>query len=133
MKDKYFKFIKDDKKLRANVPKEFRSGGSSRAKAALKRAQQAQKKIEEQIKDLEKEEFTVSSGGGMVSVVIMGDLKIKSININPEVVDKEEISMLSDLIVAAVNEAVSTVQEKKDAILQSETSGVDIDAMLGLI
>lgn len=119
--------------MKANIPKEFRNGGSSKAKAALKKAQQAQKKIEEQMKELEKEEFTVSSGGGMVSVVIMGDSKVKSISINPEVVDKEDISMLSDLIVAAVNEAVSTVQEKKDSILQSETSGVDVDAMLGLI
>lgn len=119
--------------MKANVPKELRGNSSKRAQAALKKAKEIEKKIGEQIKELDQKEYTASSGGGVVSVVVMGSLEIKSIKIDPEVVNKEDIPMLSDLIISALNEAISTAQKEKDAILDTQTSGVDLNAMLGLM
>ena len=82
----------------------------------MRQAQQLQKqvtKMQEDLanaqKELETEEVEASSGGGVVTVVITGKLKIKSINIEPEAT--EEIEMLQDLVTAAVNEAIETAQK----------------------
>lgn len=120
------------KNLKANVPKELRGSGNKRAQAALKKAREVQKVVEEQVKELDQKEYTATSGGGVVSVVVMGNMRVKSIKIDPEVVNKDDVSMLSDLITAAINEAISLAKKEKDEILDAQTSGVDLSAMLGM-
>lgn len=120
------------KNLKANVPKELRGSGNKRAQVALKKAREVQKIVEEQVKELDQKEYTATSGGGVVSVVIMGNMRVKSIKIDPEVVNKDDVSMLSDLITAAINEAISLAKKEKDEILDAQTSGVDLSAMLGI-
>ena len=92
----------------------------------MRQAQQLQKqvtKMQEDLanaqKELETEEVEASSGGGVVTVVITGKLKIKSINIEPEAT--EEIEMLQDLVTAAVNEAIETAQNMAESRLSSIT------------
>jgi hypothetical protein len=72
----------------------------------MKQAQKMQKQMEQAQQDLELKEFEVTSGGGAVKVVINGKKLIKSIEINPDVVDPDDVEMLQDLVLTAVNEAI---------------------------
>ena len=104
----------------------------------MRQAQQLQKqvtKMQEDLanaqKELETEEVEARSGGGVVTVVITGKLKIKSINIEPEAT--EEIEMLQDLVTAAVNEAIETAQKMAESRLSSITGGMNIPGLPGLM
>ena len=79
---------------------------------------QAQKMQEEMIKSQEEianTDFTASVGGGMVTVVMSGNRKMKSIQIKPEVVDPDDVEMLSDLIVAGVNDALEQIKAEENS------------------
>lgn len=79
--------------------------------ALLKQAQQMQAemmKAQEQLKD---EVVQASAGGGMVKVVMTGDLQLREITIDPEAVDPEDAELLADMVQAAVNEAIRSAQE----------------------
>ena len=104
----------------------------------MRQAQQLQKqvtKMQEELanaqKELENEEVEASSGGGVVTVVITGKLKIKSIHIEPEAA--EEIEMLQDLVTAAVNEAIEKAQKMAETRLGSITGGMNIPGLPGLM
>ena len=83
----------------------------------MKQAQQMQERLQQQMAELRVE---ASAGGGMVTVVINGAKQLQSITIDPEVVSKEDVAMLQDLIVAAVNDA----QRKVDAEMKQKTAGM---------
>jgi nucleoid-associated protein EbfC len=74
----------------------------------MKQAQQMQERLQKQMADLRVE---ASSGGGMVTVVVNGSKQIQSLKIDPEVVSKDDVEMLQDLIVAAVNDAHRKAEE----------------------
>lgn len=96
----------------------------------LKQAQKMQKQMQEATEELERKEYTTSSGGGMVEVTINGSLEVKSIKIDEEVVDKDDIEMLQDLILAAVNDAISAAESDKQNAMSSLTGG--LGSMSGL-
>ena len=75
----------------------------------MKQAQQMQERLQQQMAELKVE---ASAGGGMVTVVVSGSKQIQSLKIDPEVVSKEDVEMLQDLIVAAVNDAQRKVDEE---------------------
>ncbi len=77
----------------------------------MKQAQKMQEQMENAKKELQESEFEAQSGGGMVKVVMTGDKKLKSINLKPEIVDPEDIEMLQDLIIAAINDAVAQIEK----------------------
>jgi DNA-binding YbaB/EbfC family protein len=74
----------------------------------MKQAQQMQERLQQQMAELRVE---VSAGGGMVTVVVNGAKQIQSLKIDPEVVSKDDVEMLQDLILAAVNDAQRKVDE----------------------
>ena len=78
---------------------------------SVKQLQDMQKRLAKAQADLANETVEVTAGGGVITVVISGDQDVKSIKISPEVVDPSDVSMLEDLIVAAVNEAIAKSQE----------------------
>ena len=75
----------------------------------------------------------ISSGGGAVTVVMSGHQKLQSISIDPEVVDPEDVEMLQDLIIAAINEAVEASQNLAADELGSITGGLNIPGLGGLL
>ena len=75
----------------------------------MKQAQKMQKQMEQAQADLEERDFTATAGGGAVSIVVSGKRELKSIEIDREVVDPEDVEMLQDLILAAVNEGLKQV------------------------
>ena len=83
----------------------------------MKQAQQMQERLQKQMAELRVE---ATAGGGMVTVIVNGAKQIQSIKIDPEVVSKDDVEMLQDLIVAAVNDA----QRKVDEDLQQRVGGL---------
>jgi DNA-binding YbaB/EbfC family protein len=83
----------------------------------MKQAQQMQERLQKQMAEMRIEG---SSGGGMVTVVVSGNKQIQSLKIDPEVVSKDDVEMLQDLIVAAVNDA----QRKADDELSRQMGGM---------
>jgi DNA-binding YbaB/EbfC family protein len=95
----------------------------------LKQAQQVQTKMAEMQEKLAERTVETSSGGGMVSVVMNGRHKIASIKIDPEVVDPQDVEMLEELIIAAINEARAKVDEMIQSEMSSLTGGFPIPGL----
>jgi len=95
----------------------------------MKQVQQMQAKMQQMQDELAKLEVEGTSGGGMVKVVSNGKNEIVSITIDPEVVDKDDVEMLQDLIAAAVNQARQKVQEVQQEQMSSITGGLNIPGM----
>lgn len=91
--------------------------------------QQLQAKVMEVQEALGQETVTVTAGGGAITVVMSGQQKIQSIAIDPEVVDPEDVEMLQDLIIAAVNEAVDKSQELAASRMGVLTGGLKIPGL----
>ena len=90
----------------------------------MKQAQRMQQQMEEAQKALEEKSFTVSSGGGAVEVTITGKKEITAVKIDPEVVDPEDVEMLQDLVMAAVNEAYRTVEKEAQSTFGGIAGGI---------
>ncbi|MEG2348612.1 MAG: YbaB/EbfC family nucleoid-associated protein [Clostridia bacterium] len=91
----------------------------------LKQAQKMQKEMQEKQEQIATKQIETSAGGGAVIVKATGDKVIKEIIIKPEVVDKEDIEMLQDLILTAVNEALG----KADTMMNSELGNLNMPGM----
>ena len=99
-------------------------------KKMMKQAQRMQAelaKAQEEIKDLT---FEATAGGGMVKAVATGDMAISSITIDPEAVDPEDVEMLQDMVLAAVNEALRGVSDMSAQRLSAATGGMSIPGLM---
>ena len=90
----------------------------------MKQAQRMQRQMEENQKALEEKEFTASAGGGVVEVTVSGKREVTKVQLKEEVVDPDDIEMLEDLIMAAVNEALRKVEEESAAAMSKLTGGI---------
>jgi len=95
----------------------------------LKQAQQVQAKVAEMQTSLAEKTVEATAGGGMVKVVMNGKHEVVSMTIDPEVVDPEDVEMLEDLIIAALNEARSGVDEMIRAEMSQITGGLPIPGL----
>ncbi|GIX08186.1 MAG: nucleoid-associated protein [Candidatus Poribacteria bacterium] len=95
----------------------------------MKQAQKMQKRMLEVQEELKNRTVEVTVGGGMVTVVANGHQEIVSITISPEVVDPEDVEMLEDLILAAVNEARRKAQELMTQEMEKVTGGLRIPGL----
>ncbi|WP_295089644.1 YbaB/EbfC family nucleoid-associated protein [uncultured Ruminococcus sp.] len=112
--------------MRARVPKQ---GGAQDMNAMIRQAQKMQDKITELQEDIEAQEFSAVVGGGAVEVVVTGKKNIKSLTIKPEVVDPEDIEMLQDLVISAVNEAIANVEKVTEEEMTKVTGGVSLPGL----
>ena len=92
--------------------------------ALLKQAQQMQDEMVKAQEGLASETVEASAGGGMVKVTMTGDIKLQSIQIDPEAIDPEDADMLSDMVLAAVNEAIRAAQELATSKMGGITGGM---------
>lgn len=90
----------------------------------LKQVEKMQRDIQEAQESLKDEQVEASAGGGMVKVVVSGDLTVKSVAIDPEAADPEDVEMLGDLVLAAVNEAMRAAQELQTSRMERATGGL---------
>lgn len=104
--------------------------GGMNMNSLMKQAQKMQKQMEQVQSELENKEYTVTSGGGAVKIVITGKKVIKEINISPDVVDSDDVEMLQDLIITAVNEAIRQADEAAAGEMGRLTGGMNLGGML---
>ena len=97
--------------------------------AMMKQAQKLQKKMLKTQQELAQKTVEASAGGGMVKVVANGSQKIESIVFEKEVVDPEDIEMLQDLVMAAVNDALNKSQEMVSSEMGKLTGGLNIPGL----
>ncbi len=94
----------------------------------LKKLQQMQKEMQEQMGSVQDEmaaqTVEASSGGGVVTIVMNGNQEVRSVSIKPEAVDPDDIEMLEDLVMAAVNAAVETSREMQQAAMGKVAGGM---------
>jgi hypothetical protein len=95
----------------------------------LKQAQQMQEKMAEMQQRLAEKTIESSAGGGMVKVTMSGRHEVISLKIDPEVVDPADVEMLEDLVIAAVNEARSQIDEMIKAEMSSLTGGISMPGL----
>ncbi|MBP3345251.1 MAG: YbaB/EbfC family nucleoid-associated protein [Clostridia bacterium] len=98
--------------------------GGANMNQILRQAQKMQEDLAKAKKELEETEFVSSVGGGMVEVKMMGDKTLKSISIKPEVVDPDDIEMLEDLVVSAVNDALGQIARKEQESMPQVPGGL---------
>ena len=92
--------------------------------AMMKQAKKMQKKMEEIQAQAALETVEASAGGGMVTAVVAGDLQVKSNSIDPEAIDPEDVEMLQDMIVAAVNQGIADAQAMVNQKMSAVTGGL---------
>ena len=90
----------------------------------MKQAQRMQRQMEESQKELEAAEFTAASGGGAVEVTVTGKKEVTKVKLDPEAVDPDDVEMLEDLVMAAVNEALRKADEASTASMARLTGGL---------
>ncbi len=98
----------------------------------LRQAQKMQEDMQKKQAELEEKEYEVSAGGGVVKLKMNGKREVLSIDIAPEIVDPDDIETLSDIMVAAFNEAIKKVNSDSDSEMQKLTGGMGGFGMPGL-
>ncbi len=115
--------------MKARLPKGYGGGGASNFQQLARQAQKMQDDMAKATEELNAKEYEATAGGNAVKVVVSGELEVKSIDIQPEVVDPEDVEMLSDLVMAAVNEALRAANKDKEETMNSISGGLDLGAM----
>ena len=100
--------------------------GSGNINQLMKQAQKMQADMTRMQEELNEREFEASAGGGVVTAVVTGRKELKSITLAEEIVDPDDIEMLQDLVVAAVNEAIRKADETVTAEMSKLTGGMNL-------
>lgn len=115
---------------RQRAPK--KGGGKPNVQGMMAQVQQMQQEMAAAQEQLAQETVSASSGGGMVTVEVTGDLRVTSVRIDPEAVDPEDVEMLADMVTAAINEALRSAQELAASRMGGATEGLDLGGLGGL-
>ena len=113
--------------MKARIPNQ---GGNSQA-AMIKKIQDMQNEMARIQEEVENSEFSASAGGGAVEVTVNGKHEVLDVKIQPDVVDPEDVEILSDMIIAATNEAIRKAADTMEQRMGSATSGMGLPAGLG--
>lgn len=114
--------------MRARLPKQNRGGGGD-MNSMIRQAQKMQDEITALQEDIESRTFTATAGGEAVTVEMAGNKTITALTLKPEVVDPEDIEMLQDLIISAVNAAVEQIENVTEEEMSKVTGGVSLPGM----
>lgn len=99
-------------------------------KQMMRQAQKMQKELNKAQEEIATMSFEATAGGGMVTAVASGDMAITSLTIDPDAVDPEDVEMLQDMVVAAVNEALRGVSELSNQRMSAVTGGMSIPGLM---
>ncbi len=116
--------------MKARLPKGYNGGGApANLQQLAKQAQKMQEEMDSASNELEAKEYSATSGGGAVNVTVTGKMEVKSIEIKPEIVDPEDVEMLSDVITAAVNEALRAAATEKEEVMTKISGGLNMPGL----
>ena len=110
--------------MKARIP------GANQGDSMMKKIQQMQEDMERVQGEIEDTEFTASAGGGAVEATVKGSHEVVSIKISPDVVDPEDVEMLQDMIIVAVNEASRKAAEAMEKAIDGVKGGISIPGIL---
>ena len=119
---------KGRKKMKARLPQGM-GGGAQNMQSMINQAQKMQAEITSVQEEIENETFTATAGGGAVEITMNGRKQVQSLNIKPEVVDKDDVEMLQDLLISAVNECVKQIEEASESRMGAITGGVSFHGL----
>lgn len=105
------------------------SGGPGNMNQMIKQAQKMQEDMATLQTDLEAREYTATSGGGAVTATVDGKHLIKSLKINPDIIDPDDAEMIEDLVTVAVNEAINNAIKTAEEEMGAITGGLNIPGM----
>ncbi len=114
--------------MKARLPKGM-GGGPQNMQSMIRQAQKMQEDMEKAQAELDEKEYETQAGGGAVKVKINGKKEILSIEISPDIVDPDDIETLSDVITAAVNEAIKTVENANAETMNKITGSLNVPGM----
>ncbi|MBE6825068.1 MAG: YbaB/EbfC family nucleoid-associated protein [Ruminococcaceae bacterium] len=117
--------------MKARLPQGY-GGGAGNLQALARQAQKMQDDMAAATEELNAKEYTATSGGNAVKVTVTGEMEVKAIEIEPEVVDPDDVEMLSDLVMAAVNEALRVANKDKEETMEKISGGLNLGSMGGL-
>lgn len=103
--------------------------GAQRQAEMQQKIAQMQEKVNSAQEAVESQEFTASVGGGVVEAKVNGKKEVLSVTIKPEAVDPDDVEMLQDLVVSAVNEALRQAGSAMEQSMNSITGGIDLGAL----
>jgi len=103
-------------------------GGMNQA-AMMKQAQKMQQEMLRMQEELETKTFKATAGGGMVTAEVTGKHELKNLTIDPEAVDPDDVEMLQDMVIAAVNEAMRTADAEASANMSRLTGGLNLGGL----
>ena len=104
-------------------------GGGMNQMAMMKQAQKMQQEMLRMQEELETKTYTAAAGGGMVKAEVNGKNEVVSLMINPEAVDPDDVEMLQDMVIAAVNEALRTAEADKANQMSRMTGGLNLGGL----
>ena len=106
----------------------FRGGGfgGMNQMQMMKQAQKLQQEMQRMQEELEQAEYTAAAGGGVVSATVSGKRELTALVIDPEAVDPEDVEMLQDLVIAAVNEALRKAEDAASQNMSKLTGGLNL-------
>ena len=111
--------------MKVRLPKGM-GGGPTDMNAMIRQAQKMQEDMQAKQAELDEREYEIKAGGGAVTVKIQGTREILSIDISPEIVDPDDVETLQDILIAAVNEAVKTVDKTNEEELSKISGGLGL-------
>ncbi len=114
--------------MKVRLPKN-NSFGMNNMQDLVKKAQKAQEEMEKSQAELETKEYSASPGGEAVKVTINGKLEVTKLEIKPEIIDPDDAEMLSDMIIAAVNEAIKKASTDKDEAMQKISGQMNLPGL----
>lgn len=115
--------------MKARLPQGYSNKGPGNMQGMLKQAQKMQEDMAALQEELDVREYSASSGGGAVSATVDGKHKVTKLEIKPEVVDPEDVEMLADLVMAAVNEAIRQAAETSEAEMSKISGGLSMPGL----
>ncbi len=115
--------------MKARLPQGYANKGASNMNSMVKQAQKMQEDIQAVQERMEQTEFTETAGGGMVELTMTGGRVLKSIKLDPEIVDKDDIEGLQDVIVAGVNAIIQKIDEESAKEMEKVTGGVSFPGL----
>ena len=115
--------------MKARLPQGYGNGGVGNMQQLAQQAQKIQADMEKIEEELNVKEYSASAGGNAVTVTVTGNNELKKIDVKPEVVDPEDIEMLTDMIMAATNEALRMASSEKEERMTALSGGLSIPGM----
>ena len=115
--------------MKARLPKGYGNGGAANLQQLAMKAQKMQKEMDVLTAELEEKEYFATASGGAVTATVSGKLEVKNIEIDPEIVDKDDVEMLSDWVIVAVNEALRKAMDEKEEKMETLSAGLGMPGL----